>query len=332
MRDLRGVLLHVAVMLAAVAGPEPARAEPADPHIARARAHLDDLALDLAQAELDLALRAGDSDRVRLIEIHRMRGIVHAGLDRREMAVDEFRAVLALDPRAEVLAELGPKIVQPFTDARASMRGRAPLAVGLDPRRGGNAELVVVVESDPLGMVRQARARFILRTGGESLVVGAGGPRISLAIPVDAMRATVAALDAHGNRLAELDVDLARSTRAPAQETPPSGQPGLLARWTVWGGIAMGAGAIGLGFALAARSTRAELDELEGTTMPSFSRVEELDARGRRRALVANLAFGAAGVAAVVSAALFVRRPAARTDVAVIPASDGAWVLVRSGF
>lgn len=327
MRDVRGILLHIAVMLA-VAGT--ARAEPADPHIARARAHLDDLALDLAQTELELALRAGDSDRARLIEIHRMLGIVHAGLDRPERAVDEFRAVLALDPRAEVRPELGPKIVQPFTDARASMQGRAPLAAALESRRAGSAEIVVVVASDPLGMVARARARFTLRAGGESLVTGAGGPRISLAIPSDAMRATVAALDVHGNRLAEFDVDLAPAP-APAPEAPPQ-RPALLARWSVWSGVAIGAGAIGVGFALAARSTRSELDELERTAMPSFSRVEELDERGRRRTLVANLAFGAAGAAAVVSAVLFVRRPAARTSVAVAPAPGGAWVLVSSGF
>lgn len=325
MRDRRGIALGVAVMLAAIAAP--ARAEPADPHIARARAHLDDLALDLAQTELDLALRAGDSDRARLIEIHRMLGIVHAGLDRPEIAVDEFRAVLALDPRVEVPAELGPKIVQPFADARASMQGRAPLAVGLAPRRAGEPALVVVVASDPLGMVKQARARFVLRAGGESIVAGAGGPRTSLAIPAGATRATVAALDAHGNRLAELDVDL-----SPAPAPPPSEPPGLLARWTVWGGVAAGAAAIGVGFALAARSTRAELDELEQMPMPPFSRVEELDDRGRRRTLVANIAFGAAGVAAVVSAVLFVRRPAARTGVAITPAPDGALLLVSGGF
>ncbi|NVB79080.1 MAG: tetratricopeptide repeat protein [Kofleriaceae bacterium] len=315
----RGIALRVAVILA-VAGP--ARAEPADPHIAKARAHIDELALDLAQTELDLALRAGDSDRTRLVEIHRMLGIVHAGLDRPERAVDEFRIVLALDPRAEVPAELGPKIVEPFADARASMQGRAPLAVRLEPYRAGNAELVVVVESDPLAMVKQARGRFVVQRGGESIVVGPGASRIALAIPAGATRASVAVLDEHDNRLAELDVALA------VRDT--SEQPGIFGRWTVWGGVAIGAGAVGLGFALAARSTQAELDELEQMAMPPFSRVDELDDRGRRRTLIANIAFGAAGAAAVVSTILFVRRPGAR--VAVAPAPDGALVLISGGF
>jgi hypothetical protein len=322
MFDCRGIALRIAVMLA-VAGP--ARAEPADPHIAKARAHLDELALDLAQNELDLALRAGDNDRTRLVEIHRMLGIVHAGLDRPERAVDEFRIVLALDPRADVPAELGPKIVQPFVDARASMQGRASLAVRLEPHRAGNAELVVVVESDPLAMVKQARARFVVQGGGEAVVGGPSAPRIALAIPAGATRASVAVLDEHDNRLAELDVALASAVRDTHDE-----QPGIFGRWTVWGGVAIGAGAVGVGFALAARSTQTELDELEQMPMPPFSRVEELDDRGRRRTLIANIAFGAAGAAAVVSAILFVRRPAAR--VAVAPAPDGVAVVVSGGF
>src|SRR5262245_60592709 len=119
MRGGRGGAPVGLAMALAFAASGVARAEPADPHIGRARAHLDALALDRAQTELELALRAGDSDRARLIEIHRLLGIVHAGLDRPEMAVDQFRRLLALDPGADVPAELGPKIVEPFAEARA---------------------------------------------------------------------------------------------------------------------------------------------------------------------------------------------------------------------
>jgi hypothetical protein len=317
----------LAAVVAVVLAPQAAGAEPADPHIANARAHLDELALDLAQTELDLALRAGNSDRTRLIEIHRMLGIVHAGLDRPEKAVDEFRAVLALDPKAEIAAELGPKIVQPFADAKLSMQGRAPLAVKLEPHRATNTQIVVVIESDPIGMVKQARARFA-SASGETTVNGAAAPKIALDIPTGAMRANVVALDEYGNRLTELDVSLQVATN----EMPPPKEPGLLGWWPLWGGVALAAGGTGIGFAMLARSSRSDLDELEATQMPAYSQVKALDDRGRRQTLYANIAFGAAGVAAIVSTIMFVRRPAARTSVAVAPATDGGVVVLTGGF
>jgi hypothetical protein len=187
---------------------------------------------------------------------------------------------------------------------------------------------VVLVDSDPLGMVKQARAVFVAEGGGESVVVGPGAPSISLAIPHGAVRARVVVLDADGNRLAELDAAMPR----PSSGADPGASPPWIARWPVWAGVAVGCAVAGGGLALAVRSTRSELDDLEQTAMPPFTRVEELNDRGRRLTLLTNVAFGAAGVAAVVSAVLFVRRPTHAARVTVAPASDGALVTVSGGF
>lgn len=291
----RRVLLAVVALGSTVAAaPVAARAE--SPAIARARSHIAAVEYDLAQAALDEALRTGAHAPQETAEIHGLLGVVAASRGQVAEAQASFERQLAIDPAAAVDRELGPKIVDPFVAAQGALAGRA---IAVEARLvAGGVELVVA--GDPLSMVVAARAAG--RAGGGTLAdAPLTGGRASLVLSRGAPRAVlVSALDAHGNRLADVDVAL---PAPPAEATAAIAPPRRSRRWMLWAGGAAGFLATGTGFALLARSARSDLDDvLENSGDHTLEEAQALDDSGRRRTLIANLSFGAAGVLGALAA------------------------------
>jgi len=284
--------------------------------LARARDHVAAVELDLARTALDEALRAGDSGPAELAEIYLLSGRVAAALGRPDEASEHFRRLLAIDPDAALPAGLAPKIVEPFEAARRS-RGR--LRVRAELRASRDPSLVVTVESDPLAMVAGARASM----SGEQTVVVTGARRMILRLPPgsDDARIALAIVDRHGNRLAEARFAGGRgegdsrvtATVSRPLDSAPVAQPSrraapLYARWYLWAGAsgALLAGAVYFG--VQANRTADRLDEWQGESgTHDASAALDLDARGRRQTILADVGFAAAAVTAGVAGWLFWR-------------------------
>ena len=301
-----------------------------NPHLTKARAHVDALELDLAQGELDLALRAGDGDRASVAEIYRLLGVVTAALDQTAAAQEHFRHLLALEPTATAPDAYGPKIVAPFAEAQAALKTRAPMSLVLEGVPPEATEIGIVVGSDPAGMIASIQVRF--DTGATAT---ASGPRSLVPLPKGATRVSLVAVDAFGNRLLEQDeaIRVERPNPPLGRPEPPPAPPGFFGRWPVWAVTSGVFLATGVGLALAAKSTQDDLDALkDGATPPSYSEVHDLDTKGRRLTLGANVAFGVGAATGVVAAVLFFRAPSSSSSIAVAPTDGGAALGVTTRF
>jgi tetratricopeptide (TPR) repeat protein len=325
-------LLLVTIGLAGLAAPATARAQESagQPALVRARAHLAAVELDLAREALDEALRAGQSGPAELAEIHLLAGRVAAALGRPADAVQHFRRLLAIDPAAVLPTGLAPKIVGPFDEARRSARVPLRLRAQLVP--GAAPVLEVRVESDPLAMVAGARAVVTAAGGGDQTVAVTGGRSMTIRMPRDrAARIALAVVDSHGNRLAEasfaggqargdarLSAAIAPVSRTAVTSGATPARP-LVARWYLWAGASALLLAGGVTFAVAADNTEEELDRWDAASgTHDATGALELDSRGRRQTLFANVGFAAAAVTAGVSAWLLWRsRRSARSPATV---------------
>lgn len=253
------------------------------------RARQDKVALNYQRAllTLDEALALGRSGPREVAEIHRLRGEMAAGLGDEPAAIASFTRFLSLAPGAELPEGTSPKLTAPFEQARLSLAG-AYLRVRVASEDGA---AVLVVDSDPAGLVAGARAR---QPGGAGVVTRGTGT-IRLELPAGGA-SQVAAIDEHGNELA---VVVSRISVLEGS-TPPS-----YARWTTYGAAAAVFVAGGTYFGLSMRADQRELDRLHrDSTVHTYSEVEGVEERGRRNALLANLSFGAAAAAGITAAVL----------------------------
>jgi hypothetical protein len=293
-------LLTVVLTLGLAAAPALAQE---NAKLAQARRELDALQYDKARDSLAAALAAGDSGPAQVQEIHRLAGEVAAALGDAKGATEHFKRLLALDPNAQPKAGASPKITQPFDAARAWFKGKAPLRVSLvvDPG-GAEPTIAIQVESDPLKMVRAARAVLRAADGRESTLEAGGVAPYALVVPGGGrFEGKAAVVDEHGNRLVEMDV-VVEPVATPVTKRGGGGGRPLYARWWLWAGVMGAAGATGVIFGLRVLDAQDELDALNADSMNhQFSEAQEIEDRGRRDALIANISFGVAGVAAVAA-------------------------------
>jgi hypothetical protein len=313
-------LLPVAVCLLLVAAAGRAQAA-GNPNLERARQELDELRYDDAQRSLEVALRSGDSGPEDLVEIYRLMGYVAAAKNDENAARRAFEVLLSIAPETRLPEGASPKLTEPFDAARKSTEKKGPLRCRYIIRGDG---LQLIVENDPLGLVQGGLAIYD-EEGLEQRVVRRGKPPFSIPVPkVAALEVRLAIIDSNGNHLVEfgntrepLRLDIASGGGAepgPAGPSDGSGAPAFYARWYVWGGVALLAGGVGTYFGLDVLAAQDDLEELnrqtqmEGAEIP-FSRALEIQDRGERSALMANISFGVAGAAAVAAVVLYVMKP-----------------------
>ena len=134
-------------------------------------------------------------------------------------------------------------------------------------------------------------------------------------------------LDEFRNRLLELP----RAAIAPFAEPVTGGdpvfapaEPPLHRRPLVWVAPAAVAAGLGLGFGLAARRADADVDAIVANSgMHFFDDLARARDRRDRNALVANLAFAAAGAFAVTAAVMYALRPAPVRATTVVATGAG---------
>lgn len=306
--------------------------------LARARKELDGLQYDKARASLDEALALGTSDPTQVAEIHLLAGQVAGALDDAASAEDHFKRLLVLRPGSTLPSGMSPKITAPFDAARAWLSSHEPLAVDIE---AGAETVTVVIESDPLGMI--AEARVAVEVGGQTSVLKgrSNTKRITIALPEGELTVRPAVVDAYGNHLVELPAQQLTVGVIPLDPPRPAravgGRP-LYAKWWLWGGVAVAFAGGGTYFGLDALDAQDELLALNGDSQNhDFSEARAVQDRGERSALLANVGFGLAGAAAVAATVLLVtdRRsgpaPIEQRGAAITPLEDGGAALVVFG-
>lgn len=279
-----------------------------------------------ARAALDAALASGAHGREELAEIHRLGGIVAGALGDAKAATAAFHRALVLSPKIELAPGTSPKIARPFAAAQNLAKGGAPLEIKSETAAEPPSVTIVVV-SDPLSMIARVRVAVIADGKPEQTFDRPAAERTTLELPEGArLDVRIAVVDQHGNRLAELGtrevpiVVLGKAqpppagavAKAPVKLPPPpprSPRPVLL-RWWVWGIGALTIGAAGTYFGVDAWLAKRELDDLNRNSIEhSFDEAKDVEARGRRGALFANIGWGAAGALAIGAGILYLTEP-----------------------
>jgi hypothetical protein len=268
----------------------------AGPDLDRARLALERLDYPTAKRALEQALESGENGPEELREVCRLLGVVDAAFGDNAGAFEAFRRWLVLEPTATLDEGMAPKVRAPLARARSWVDSQGWLALRLGDPTGDPRNIVVAIESDPLGMVAGARAEYRRRDGMVRSVSVKGNASLVLLLPGDARgRIRVSPIDRRGNRLADLWLD--------APDGGGSRPPYL--RWPLWGGTAVAFAAVGAYFGARTAAARDELDAIiADSSNHTFEEARRLERRGNRYALYANLSYGAAAASAVAAAAL----------------------------
>lgn len=294
----------VAIALVLAASAQAARAE--DDPLAEAMRLEAALDYDAALVIVEREIARGAADRDRLVTLHMFAGKLAAGLDRPAIATDHFARVLALAPTTTFADGTSPKITGPFDAARGRT---APLRVSATVT--GNA-VTLATGTDPNHLV--AGIAVQLDTGAELRERG----RLRVELPAGTRATKVSALDAFGNRV--------WTETAPAQAITDDRttmlRP-LYARWPFW---ATGtAAALAAGGVCAWRFDKAQTEWNQEKAMGrvELARLEELEARGKRWALAANISFGVAATTTLIAIITAARGSHTTTIVTARPDSVG---------
>ncbi len=305
-----------------------------------------------ARGALTEALASGAHGRDELAEIYRLGGVVAGALGEPKAATEAFQRALALSPKIALPAGTSPKIARPFAAAQNLAKGSAPLEIRSETA-AEPPSVTVIVAGDPLAMIARVRVAVIADGGPEQTLEEPAAERVTVALPAGArLDVRIAALDPHGNRLAELgsrEVPIVVLGKAPppgggavvkALPPPPPPPPRaprpLYLRWWTWAAGAVVFGAAGTYFGVDAVLAKRELDDLNRHSVEhTFDEAKDVEGRARRGVLFANIGWGAAGVLAVGAGILYLTEPRpARGErrVTVAPVRGGGALVLGGSF
>lgn len=143
-------------------------------------------ALKDALLVLDRVLQTRQNQRDVILAALVKRGVVAGNLGQEALATESFKGALALDPGLVLPDGSGPATTAAYAAARKYWQGKRPLTVTHVPPGtvAGDraARLVVGVESDPLGMVKQLAVRY--RLAGQGAFSSATAPAGAAAVEI----------------------------------------------------------------------------------------------------------------------------------------------------
>ncbi|HOX46477.1 MAG TPA: hypothetical protein PK668_22930 [Myxococcota bacterium] len=145
----------------------------------RARELFDEMEFQQAHDAAGLALQQPEAGPAELAEAYRLQGLCLSALDQPDEALVAFRCMLSIEPTAQLPPDTSPKLAAPFYQAVAMARDIQPIGLRLagdGPRASPGGKLRVLLQSDPLGLVRNVRLVSRAGTGA-----WARGPGVDLA-------------------------------------------------------------------------------------------------------------------------------------------------------
>jgi len=248
-----------------------------------------------ALAAVDGILAAGGARYPeRFVELQMFAGRLAAGLDRGGVAEDHYLRALAIKSDATLPEGTSPKLVAPLDAAR---RRATALRVSVIAADGAVSFLV---DADGLGLVRGIALTITDASGRRELVDRAA---LRMAVPKGATAIEVAALDGSGN--------VVYKAAAPVVALPRivDDRPSVAARWSTWAvvtGVVLAGGAFS---AWRFNVAQKDWDALRGASdMHDYSALTDVEDRGRRWGLTANIAFGVAAATGITAFVLYYRQ------------------------
>ena len=323
----RAALVAAAILAIAV----PAHASPGAELLDRAQQAIDDVDYTSARDLTYEALMAGGLERDELIRAYRLAGEVAAALGDEVVARDHFTRWILLDPSASLRPGVSPKINGPFNAARGEVDRLGRMDIDVRVAREADRIKVSLASRDPLKMIGGLRVRL-----GDASEVGIDGTTAVLpAADPKGIDVAVAVVDRKGNVLLRVDVagrgGDGGGRVTPAGPTIPAGPrsrtvhsiPAPL-RWPTWAGLAVLAGGAGGYFLYRVGQAEDELAALNADSNEhTFDEALVIQERGDRDAMLANIALGVGGAAALAAILTLVLDD---TKVEVLPAPTGASV------
>jgi hypothetical protein len=311
-----------------------------NPELAKAEKLYEAFKYPEAEKALVKALALPDNDRATVVRIWALRGIVDATQGKKS-AVEHFRRLVAIDPEHSLSRDLGPRILQPFYEAKARL-DETP-AIKLEATATlttSGQQLKVAVKNDTFGL--GATLRFFWRApGGEwKSRTGTAGESMTELVPgteaeyrAELLNSADGVLMEAGTAGTPLKADEPRTAsgrpmveQRAARESGPGRKAGI-ALAVVGGACLVGALTSGI-ISTAARGEvenprRDENGMLVGITP---ERAKELESRTVGAAVASNLLLVTGLVAAVGGTALIIFDPGGGAQVQVAPAAGGVVV------
>jgi hypothetical protein len=329
MPRLRGQGVLIAVLLA-VAN---AQAGPVD----KAKAAIDQSDYFSARSSLDEALRSGTNNRDELAEIYRLSGYVAGALGDAKAAQAAFERCLALAPTSALPAGTSPRILKSFTAAQDAFKTKKPLeiktATSADP-----PTVTIDVVNDPLNMIVTLKAIVVVDGKPEQTIDKPTAATVAIELPKGKrIDLRVAAVDEHGNRVAEVGSKAVpvvivgkQDPVAVGKPPPPKRKPSkpyaerpLYLQWWLWGGAAVALLGAGSYFGVDAVLTKGDLVDINAeSSNHQFEEAQAIENHARRSVLFANIGWIAGGAFAITAGVLYLTRPKQPTErkMAVTPA------------
>jgi hypothetical protein len=223
--------------------------------------------------------------------------------------------VLALAPDKTFAPGTSPKITEPFARARARTK---PLRITADIKPDA---ITIVADTDPLGLVAGVAIKL---AGSERELRDMQKRRIE--IPTGARAVEVIALDAFGNRVWSQPIV---TFDTPPVVTTTTLRP-IYARWTFWASTTVVAAGVAGVCAWRFDVTQDEWNRRKVDGMTNYSTLKDIETRGKRWALAANLSFAAAGAATLTAIIMAAR--GSRTTAVVNAQTDSVGLAVAGSF
>ena len=312
-------MLVVALQISTAAAQSETRASEL---LAQAQVAADGVDFQAARKLVKQAFAAGGMDPGELARAHRFAGEIDAAVGDEDAAREHFVRWLLLDPQAALAPGVSPKITAAFDGARREAAGLGRLAVSARLERTEGKATVIFEARDPADMITQ----FRVRAGGGREAVERD-PRLEVAVAdTESVAVSVAALDGDGNEVWKDDL------RGGPRLLQVDGRFPVWARWPTWTAVAGLAAGGGIYFGLQVGKAEDDLRELnENSSMHTFDEAKDIEDRGRRNALYANLSFGVAGAAAIGAVLTFVLEPRG-VELVPAPTAGGATIDARLRF
>jgi len=305
--------------------PSLARGQTPNPELPQARLLLEELRYAEAATALEAARARPGNDRATLLQILELQGVVAAMLRQQVKARTAFQTLLSLAPDHQLVGDYSPRVMTPYFEARGWVDEIGALRLEAAPVVKTDAtleRLAVRLPSDPLKLGHVVRFHLRLDTApwsqqeapvenGEASVPVQGGQVQWWVELLDEHQAVLTTIGSQEEPLADIIVQAQALRDGLKQGQGKQALTSMRTAGYVLLGVAAGSGAVGGLFGLRSNSARSEVENApvneQGVTVGLTQRqAQQLDARARSSARLANVLFGVAGVTAVVGGTFWV--------------------------